>query len=47
MLKSDPKVARAKGIGIGIIGISELLEQIKPDLVFVLGDRYGVMYNEK
>jgi GDP/UDP-N,N'-diacetylbacillosamine 2-epimerase (hydrolysing) len=43
MLSSDSKVSRAKSIGIGIIGISQLLERIKPDLVFVLGDRGEVL----
>ena len=43
MLASDSKVARAKSIGIGIMGCSELLDQIKPDLVFVLGDRGEVL----
>jgi GDP/UDP-N,N'-diacetylbacillosamine 2-epimerase (hydrolysing) len=43
MLSSDSKVSRAKSIGIGIIGISQLLDRIKPDLVFVLGDRGEVL----
>lgn len=40
---SDSKQARAKSIGIGIMGISEILAQIQPDLVFVLGDRGEVL----
>jgi len=43
MLGSDSKVARAKSLGIGIINFSQLLEIIKPDLVFVLGDRGEVL----
>ncbi|MEW6614451.1 MAG: UDP-N-acetylglucosamine 2-epimerase [Thermodesulfobacteriota bacterium] len=42
-LHSDSKMSRAKSIGIGIMGISELLAQIKPDIVFVLGDRGEVL----
>jgi UDP-N-acetylglucosamine 2-epimerase (non-hydrolysing)/GDP/UDP-N,N'-diacetylbacillosamine 2-epimerase (hydrolysing) len=43
MLHSGDKVARAKSIGVGIISLSELLERIRPDLVFALGDRGEVL----
>jgi len=43
LMNSDSKLSRAKSIGIGIMGISELLSQIKPDLVFILGDRGEVL----
>lgn len=43
MLDSDSKVARAKSIGIGIMSFSQVLDSIKPDLVFVLGDRGEVL----
>ncbi|CAB1057790.1 UDP-N-acetylglucosamine 2-epimerase (EC [Olavius sp. associated proteobacterium Delta 1] len=43
LMYSSSKLARAKSIGIGILGISELLAQIKPDFVFILGDRGEVL----
>ncbi|MBF0343341.1 MAG: UDP-N-acetylglucosamine 2-epimerase (hydrolyzing) [Nitrospirae bacterium] len=43
MLSSDSRVGRAKSIGIGIIGFSQLLDSICPDLVFILGDRGEVL----
>ncbi len=38
-LSSDTLEAMAKSIGIGIIGMAEIWEQLKPDIVLVLGDR--------
>ncbi|MCZ7384098.1 MAG: UDP-N-acetylglucosamine 2-epimerase [Candidatus Methanoperedens sp.] len=35
----DTGAAMAKSLGKGIIGITEVLEKIKPDIVLVLGDR--------
>ena len=43
MMHSDSKLARTKSIGIGILSIPEILDKIKPDLVFVLGDRGEVL----
>lgn len=43
LMHSDSKVSRAKSIGIGIMGIVEILALIKPDAVFVLGDRGEVL----
>lgn len=43
LMHSDSKLARTKSLGIGIMGISELLAQIKPDVFFVLGDRGEVL----
>lgn len=43
LLKSDSKLSRAKSLGIGLIKYAKLLEKIKPDLVFVLGDRGEVL----
>lgn len=39
LLSADTGGAMAKSIGIGIIGIAQALEQLKPDIVVVLGDR--------
>jgi GDP/UDP-N,N'-diacetylbacillosamine 2-epimerase (hydrolysing) len=43
MLESESKTARAKSIGLGIINYSQLLDDIRPDCVFVLGDRGEVL----
>jgi len=43
LMHSDSKLSRAKSIGIGILGVSEMLAAIRPDIVFVLGDRGEVL----
>jgi GDP/UDP-N,N'-diacetylbacillosamine 2-epimerase (hydrolysing) len=43
LMNSDSRLGRAKSIGIGILGMSELLAKLKPDLIFVLGDRGEVL----
>jgi UDP-hydrolysing UDP-N-acetyl-D-glucosamine 2-epimerase len=40
---SDSTLARAKSIGIGIMGVAEVLGDLQPDMMFVLGDRGEVM----
>ena len=39
LLSSDTGAAMSKSLGIGIIGITQAIEKIKPDIVLVLGDR--------
>ena len=39
LLSNDNRGAMAKSFGIGLIGITQSLEKIMPDLVIVLGDR--------
>ncbi len=39
LLSNDTGAAMAKSLGICIIGITQALEQIQPDIVLVLGDR--------
>jgi GDP/UDP-N,N'-diacetylbacillosamine 2-epimerase (hydrolysing) len=39
LLSSDTPGAMAKGIGMGIIGMTQTWEQLKPDVILVLGDR--------
>lgn len=43
MLSADSKVARAKSIGLVTMSAAELLDRIRPDMVFVLGDRGEVL----
>jgi UDP-N-acetylglucosamine 2-epimerase (non-hydrolysing)/GDP/UDP-N,N'-diacetylbacillosamine 2-epimerase (hydrolysing) len=39
ILSGDSQVSMAKSLGIGIIGLSQALESIRPDIVVVCGDR--------
>lgn len=39
LLSNDTGASMAKSLGIGIIGITQALEQIKPDITLILGDR--------
>ncbi|MDK2821916.1 MAG: hypothetical protein PWP31_1881 [Clostridia bacterium] len=43
LLSSDTSVGVAKSIGLGIIGFSDALERLKPDIVVVLGDRFEAL----
>lgn len=40
LLSSDTPVGVSKAIGLGVISFSEALEQLKPDLLVLLGDRF-------
>lgn len=39
---SDSSVAIAKSIGLGLIGFADSLNELKPDLILVLGDRFEI-----
>lgn len=39
LLSSDTPGAMAKSVGLGIIGLAQTWEQLKPDIILVLGDR--------
>ncbi|GGB43509.1 UDP-N-acetylglucosamine 2-epimerase [Fictibacillus barbaricus] len=39
LLQGDSDANMSKGIGIGLLGMTQLLEQARPDLLIVLGDR--------
>ena len=43
LLSSDTPGGVAKSIGLGVIGMSDALEQLRPDLVLVLGDRFEIL----
>lgn len=43
LLSSDTPGGVAKSIGLGIIGMTDALEQLAPDLVLVLGDRFEIL----
>ena len=40
LLSSDSSVGISKSIGLGIIGFSDAFENLKPDFIVLLGDRY-------
>jgi UDP-hydrolysing UDP-N-acetyl-D-glucosamine 2-epimerase len=43
LLSSDTPGGVAKSIGLGVIGMSDALEQLEPDVVLVLGDRFEIL----
>lgn len=43
LLSSDSSVGVTKSIGLATIGFADALEDLKPDLVVVLGDRYEIL----
>ena len=42
LLSSDTAVGIAKSIGLGMIGFADALNDLQPDLMMVLGDRYEI-----
>jgi GDP/UDP-N,N'-diacetylbacillosamine 2-epimerase (hydrolysing) len=42
LLSSDTPVALAKSMGLGMIGFGEALQRLRPELIFVLGDRFEI-----
>lgn len=43
LLSSDTPVGTAKSMGLGIIGYAEVIEDLDPDLILILGDRYEML----
>jgi UDP-hydrolysing UDP-N-acetyl-D-glucosamine 2-epimerase len=43
LLSSDSSAGIAKSIGLGVIGMSDAFEHLKPDFVLVLGDRFEIL----
>lgn len=43
LMSSDTKVGTVKSIGVAIIGYSEALSRMQPDIVVILGDRYEAL----
>jgi len=43
LLSSDTADATAKSVGIGVIGFADAYEDLKPDMIVVLGDRYEIL----
>ncbi|MFT7388538.1 MAG: GDP/UDP-N,N'-diacetylbacillosamine 2-epimerase (hydrolyzing) [Candidatus Endobugula sp.] len=42
LVSSDTTVGIAKSIGLGVIGFADALNELKPDLIVVLGDRFEI-----
>jgi UDP-N-acetylglucosamine 2-epimerase (non-hydrolysing)/GDP/UDP-N,N'-diacetylbacillosamine 2-epimerase (hydrolysing) len=43
LLSSDTSNATTKSVGLGMIGFADAYEDLKPDMVMVLGDRFEMM----
>ena len=43
LLSSDTPIGVSKSIGLGVIGFSETLEELKPHLILILGDRFEIL----
>src|SRR5690606_32044466 len=43
LLSSDTTVGTAKSIGLGTIGFADALDDLQPDLLLVLGDRFEIL----
>lgn len=43
LISSDTAVGVSKSIGVAILGFADALEELKPDLIFVLGDRTEIL----
>lgn len=43
LLSSDTPVGIAKSIGLATIGFADALDRLKPDMLFLLGDRYEIL----
>jgi GDP/UDP-N,N'-diacetylbacillosamine 2-epimerase (hydrolysing) len=42
LLSSDTPTGLAKSMGLGLIGFGEALQQLQPDMILVLGDRFEI-----
>jgi GDP/UDP-N,N'-diacetylbacillosamine 2-epimerase (hydrolysing) len=43
LLSSDTPVGISKSMGLGMLGFSDVFNELKPDLLLVLGDRYEIL----
>lgn len=43
LLSDDSPNATSKSVGLGIIGFADAFEDLSPDLLLVLGDRYEIL----
>lgn len=43
LLSSDTAVGTVKSVGVGMMGFADALEELRPDIVLILGDRYEML----
>ena len=43
LLSSDTAIGITKSVGLGLIGFAEVWQQLRPDIVVVLGDRFEIL----
>lgn len=43
LLSSDTPVGIGKSMGLGLIGFSDIYQQLQPDLLLILGDRFEIL----
>ncbi len=43
LLSSDTSIGTAKSIGLGVLGFSDALERLDPDVLVILGDRFEAL----
>ena len=43
LLSGDSPVAVTKSLGLGVIGFADALDELKPDILVILGDRYEML----
>jgi UDP-hydrolysing UDP-N-acetyl-D-glucosamine 2-epimerase len=43
LVSSDTPTGTAKSMGLGMLGLSDALEQLRPDVVLILGDRFEIL----
>ncbi|MDF3002627.1 MAG: neuC, partial [Bacillota bacterium] len=43
LLSSDTSIGTSKSMGLGIIGFAEAFQELEPDLVILLGDRFEIL----
>jgi UDP-N-acetylglucosamine 2-epimerase (non-hydrolysing)/GDP/UDP-N,N'-diacetylbacillosamine 2-epimerase (hydrolysing) len=43
LLSSDTPTATAKSVGLGTIGFADAYEDLRPDMILILGDRYEIL----
>lgn len=43
LLSSDTSNATAKSVGLGMIGFADAYEDLKPDIIVILGDRFEIL----
>lgn len=42
LMSSDSDVGISKSVGVGVLGMTDALDALKPDLVLILGDRFEI-----